>query len=246
MINLKKIINKIINYPPYKVALLEQDENGNYIVTVQIVRNGLTFDTTPEKILSSDHLTDKFSPRDIRTLTYLGYLEINSPKYKIMAKKLAENDELILVLREKKKNKVETKLSTEIANDIEFLKQFDSTDAHFIGYIQAIQDLADEKKLKLKAKENMKNQTKEGLTLKINENTEYSFDVTFFIDNERIVYREKQDNNSNFLFIDGDISLNNGELYKAIKNHDASEISVSCKKQLCEQILRKRVKHDFS
>ncbi|MCD8525489.1 MAG: hypothetical protein LRY67_07225 [Gammaproteobacteria bacterium] len=151
-IKFKKMLTKILNHPAYKVHSIDQDENDNYIVKIQIIRKSLCFDTTPEKILSSDRITNKFSPTDIRTLTYLGYLDINSPKYKIMAQKLAENDQLVLLLREKKKNKLETKLPSEISINKENIKNFDSNDAHLIGYAQAMEDLAKEKKLKLSAK----------------------------------------------------------------------------------------------
>jgi len=161
MINWRKILNKILHYPAYKVISLDQDKSGNYSVTVQITRKGLCFKTTPERILSRDSMTDKFSPRDIRTLTYLGYLEINSPKYKILAKNLAKNDELVLILHKKNENQLEIKKASEVTKDKEIIKQLNSIDAHFIGYAQAIEDLAKEKQLKLEAKRLLDKKNKE-------------------------------------------------------------------------------------
>ncbi len=241
MINLKKLLGKILGYPAYKVAAIDQDENSNYVITVQITRNGLCFPSTPEKILSSDRLTDKFSQRDIRTLTYLGYLEINSPKYKIMAKKLAENDKLLLVLHEKKKNKLETRSASDIAKDEDAIKQFDSSDAHFIGYMQAMEDLENEK-LKLKEKKLINTQNYQmRLLIEISENSKELLMLDFIIDNEIIKYKIANMQDAEFSVLEGDMSVKNGELYRAIVNNSATDISISNKKNILDQVSKKHL-----
>src|SRR5262245_15657190 len=75
--------------PAFRLIEIQKNESDEYIVMVQVINKNLTFHSKPEEILAKDDLVDQFSPRDIRTLTYLGYLEINSPKYTILAKRLS-------------------------------------------------------------------------------------------------------------------------------------------------------------
>jgi len=52
---------------------VDESDDKEYIVTIQIINKSVTFRMKPEEILAKDALVDQFSPRDIRTLTYLGY-----------------------------------------------------------------------------------------------------------------------------------------------------------------------------
>jgi len=124
---------------------------------IQVVGKSTTFKMQPEKILADDTMTNQFSPCDVRTLTYLGYLGINSPKYKILAKKLSEdNDKMIFAVHEKGSNKVETKTADQITADTEILKSLDQQDAHMVGYTVATEQTLSEEKLKLAALAQMK------------------------------------------------------------------------------------------
>ncbi|QLH42298.1 MAG: hypothetical protein HWD59_05950 [Coxiellaceae bacterium] len=73
----------------YRVADIET-EGDEHTCVIQVIGKGLTFKIKPEKLLANDERIDYFSQKDIRTLTYLGYLNINSPKYKVLAKKHSE------------------------------------------------------------------------------------------------------------------------------------------------------------
>ena len=92
-----KALNKHDTYTPsYRMTEIFQDEEGDYMVQVQIISKSLAFKARPEELLAKDDIVEQFSPRDVRTLTYLGYLGINSPKFTILAKRLSEdNDKLI-------------------------------------------------------------------------------------------------------------------------------------------------------
>jgi hypothetical protein len=104
---LKNFIEKIKNFiqfiknehekevyrPRYKLIEI-MEKNDEYVVVLKLVNKGITLNMKPEEILANDELVDYFSPKDIRTLTYLGYLGINGPKYKILAKQLSENDKV--------------------------------------------------------------------------------------------------------------------------------------------------------
>ena len=62
--------------PAYRLVEINLTETDEYIITAQLINKNSIFQAKPEEILSKDHLVDQFSPRDIRALTYLGYLMI--------------------------------------------------------------------------------------------------------------------------------------------------------------------------
>lgn len=151
------------NRPTHRVVHIEQNKTGDYQATVQVIGKGSTFKIKPETILADDRMTNQFSPCDIRTLTYLGYLGINSPKYKILARQLSEtSDKMIFSIQKKGSDEVSNKTADEISTDAEILKSLDQKDAHDVGYARATeQNLAEEKqKLLLRKQAALPNKTK--------------------------------------------------------------------------------------
>lgn len=144
----------------YRVINIEQDKRQEYQAIIQVVGKGVTFKMKPEEILADDNMTNQFSPCDVRTLTYLGYLGINSPKYKILAKQLSkENDKLIFAVHEKHSNKITTRTASEISSDKEILKSLAQEDAHMVGYTAATEKTLAEEKDKLKLLQKSKNKS---------------------------------------------------------------------------------------
>ncbi len=139
------IVKKNIYTPMYKLVevLNKEDE---YFVVIKLVEKNVTFQVKPEEILANDALVDKFSPRDIRTLTYLGYLGINSPKYKILAKRLStDNDKIIFALKKKGANEIITKTADQISQEKDIILNLNSDDARTVGYIMASESTLGEK-----------------------------------------------------------------------------------------------------
>lgn len=133
----------------YRILTIDKDEEGDYTVLVQLVGKPHAFKMKPEAILADDKLTDSFSPRDIRTLTYLGYLGVSSPKYKILAQRLSEKDKkLVFAIQEKGSKKPIIKSADEITADPDFLKSLDQKDAHMIGFTTASEQSVTEKRVK--------------------------------------------------------------------------------------------------
>lgn len=149
-------LNKKESYTPlYRVTEIFQDEEGDYMVQVQIISKSLAFKARPEELLAKDNIVDQFSPRDVRTLTYLGYLGINSPKFKILAQRLSEsNDKLIFAIKKKGHAKLIIKTADEIVTEKEILENLKPEDAHLVGYTFATEHVLDEKfeKQKLRGK----------------------------------------------------------------------------------------------
>lgn len=135
--NISQIIKKSQKQFQYNchITAIEQDKHENYIATIQITNKRQIFKMRPEEILADDKLTDCFSQRDIRTLTYLGYLGINSPKYRILAQRLSETDNrLVFAIKKRSDNNVIIKTAAELSADEEIIKSLDQKDAHMLGY----------------------------------------------------------------------------------------------------------------
>ncbi len=142
----KDIIKESASRARYRLVDIEKDEFDNYTATIQVINKSQTFKMKPEEILESDEMTLCFSPIDIRTLTYLGYLGINAPKYKILAKRLSEDDSRMqFAIHKKGTNKVEVKTAAEISGDKEILQSLDQKDAHAVGFTTAEEKSAVEK-----------------------------------------------------------------------------------------------------
>lgn len=133
--------------PTYRIAsIIKNDGEDNYEILAQIIGTASVIKMKPEEILVNDDLTSRFSPLDIRTLTYLGYLDINSPKYKILARRLSEKDNrIIFALRKKGSKNVEIKMANEISQDSNVLKHLDREDAHMVSYIAGTEHALKEK-----------------------------------------------------------------------------------------------------
>ena len=144
-------LNKETQNATYRVVNIEEDSKHEYQATIQVVGKNATFKMKPEEILADDRMTNQFAPCDIRTLTYLGYLGINSPKYKILAKRLSEeNDKMVFAVQKKGSSKIETKTADQISTDEEILKSIDQKDAHMVGYTVATEQTLAEEKQKLR------------------------------------------------------------------------------------------------
>lgn len=136
----KKILaeSRDINRVKCRVVAIEQDKDENHIATIQIVNKSQVLKMKPEEILADDDLTNCFSPMDVRALTYLGYLGINSPKFKILAQRLSEKDNrFVFAIKQKGSDKPIVKTADEISADAELLAALDQKDAHMVGYTAA-------------------------------------------------------------------------------------------------------------
>ncbi len=144
--------------PAYRLAEINHTEMDEYIVTVQVIHKNSVFRAKPEEILANDHLVDKFSPRDIRALTYLGYLMINNPKYKILAQRLSEkHDSVLFALRKRGDDKIIIKTADEIMRETDIINNLKAKDAQTIGYVVATENMANEEKAKTTLKLSLNN-----------------------------------------------------------------------------------------
>lgn len=142
------------SYPEYRISEIFQNNNGQYYVTIQLINKRIAYHALPHEILAEDKLVDKFSPRDIRTLTYLGYLEINKPKYEILARHLSQNhDQTLFTLKHKNQNSVSVTSAKDISRNSEMINNLSQEEAHRVGFICAYEQVAEESQQKVRAKQ---------------------------------------------------------------------------------------------
>lgn len=137
----------------YGCRLLEisKTDEDEYVATIQIANKSQIVYLKPEEILADDTLTKLFSPIDVRTLTYLGYLGINKPKYKILAQKLSKKDNKLLFAIQEQGQKKPILISAEqISQNPDIIASLAQEDAHKIGFLHANEQLQEEKKQKEK------------------------------------------------------------------------------------------------
>ncbi len=148
-----QLIRKESGYykPAYRIVSIEKDETDQYYITIQVIGKPLSYKAKPEKLLSDDKLVNLFSPIDIRNLTYLGYLGINAPKYKILAKQLSDQKgETLFAIKKKGEKDHHVVTATEISTNEDILKGLSQTDAHMIGFTTAAEQTSIERQQKEK------------------------------------------------------------------------------------------------
>ncbi len=143
----REAIQKKTYTPVYTIDEIAQDEEGQYVVSIRILNKRSVFQIQPEELLANDTLVDQFSPRDIRTLTYLGYLDVNAPKYKILAKRLStEHDKIVFALKKKGEKEMIIKTAEQILGEQEILSSLKPEDANVVGYTVATESIHNERK----------------------------------------------------------------------------------------------------
>jgi hypothetical protein len=123
--------------PRLRIVEIFQDHHKDYFVVVQTIGKSITFKMKPEKILANDRLTNQFSPVDIRSLTYLGYLGINSPQYKVLAERFSEDGNELFAVVKKGEIQPMVKTASEVLGDKAILSSLDKEDIARISFFAA-------------------------------------------------------------------------------------------------------------
>lgn len=138
---------KAVFKPAYKLIEISEEED-EYVVVIQLIGKNIVFNAKPEELLADDSLVDQFSPRDIRALTYLGYLGINAPKYKILAKNLSQHENAAFWIKKKGDKKAIIKTAEQIMNETDIIQSMNAEDAKMVGYTAATESVLNERKEK--------------------------------------------------------------------------------------------------
>lgn len=144
-IYIKKLSSNKTYTPSYKVINLFQNKEDNYVAHIQVINKSVAFYAEPEEILANDKLVNMFSPVDIRALTYLGYLGINMPKYKILAQRMVKNGKSLFAIKQNGDAHIILKTANEILQNLDMVSHMPAEDARVVGYTAAIESSQNEK-----------------------------------------------------------------------------------------------------
>lgn len=146
--------------PTYRIVNIEQDEDGHYSVTIQLIGKNVVQTMAPEQLLADDHMVNQFSPTDIRALTYLGYLDMNAPQYKILAKQLSQNhDQTLFALKKRGEKQPDVLTADEISSNEEMIYGLSQKEAHMVGMTTAEEQRLLEEKQKQQLREQLQEQS---------------------------------------------------------------------------------------
>lgn len=139
---LKHIRAETVNMYTYKIShMVEEiyDVNDEKWVLIRVVGKPTTFEMKPDEILANDDLTETFGPKDVRTLTYLGYHNMNDPKYKIISEKTAKGGEKLYLVKQKGKDKIKPFKHEDMVSE-RIRKNLGTNDAFRLGKENSIQE----------------------------------------------------------------------------------------------------------
>lgn len=140
--SLKKIKTDHANFYTYKIShIVEEiyDDKDEKWVVVRVVGKSTIFKMRPNEILANDDLTETFGPKDVRTLTYLGYHNMNDPKYKIISEKTAKGGEKLYLVKQKGNNKIQPLKHEDMISE-KIRKNLSTNDAFKLGKENSIQE----------------------------------------------------------------------------------------------------------
>jgi len=120
--------------PKFRLIEFEKNDEHGYLAHISIINTKLTFFITVMEILADNDIVDQFSPRDVRTLTYLGTLDLNQPEYSIMAQRVIESNKIVFAIKNNTENKIVIKTANQIINEQSVISRMSPTDAVKIGY----------------------------------------------------------------------------------------------------------------
>jgi hypothetical protein len=145
----KMYYTKLSYTPTHRIINIEQENSSDYIVTIQLIGKNVIQKIAPEELLANDTMVNCFSPTDIRTLTYLGYLDINAPKYRILAKQLSQkHDQILFALYKKGEPKFSVLTANEIIKNQEIINGLSQQEAYMLGMTHASEQKIVEEKQK--------------------------------------------------------------------------------------------------
>lgn len=126
----------------HKVIGHEQDDRGQYIVKIHVIGKNLAYQTTPEEILANDQVTECFSTKDIRTISYLACENLKEPTHELIGQKfIRDANKYFFKLRHGQTGEEVEKSAEEISSDPTLIKGLTPEDAHKIGYVTANQQI---------------------------------------------------------------------------------------------------------
>lgn len=130
----------------YRIVNQETNDKGHMRLVVQIVGKSITFKASPEELAADDQILERFSRKDVRTITYYACKEIKKPKARIIFQEFREKlNKMIFGIYHRDSQNVEERTSDQISLDKDLLNEMSQEEAHLVGYTTASEQILSEK-----------------------------------------------------------------------------------------------------
>lgn len=137
----------------YQILEINRKNSGISTLKICIVGTGKVVEYSPEEIISDDVFLDGFSKKDIRTISYYAYANLNKPKFEIIKQCFSEKlKNFVFTLKKQNSNIHHEKTAIEIAQNSSLIKELSSNDAYRIGYMFGCESILMEKQEKNRIK----------------------------------------------------------------------------------------------
>jgi hypothetical protein len=156
----QKIKNSHSEMAIYKLIEVKENKNDGVVLVVQLNGTATIFQTTPEEVLADDALTEKFSSKDIRSITYHACQHMAKPKSRIALKRFCQKlNKIVFGIKHFNKEQIEEKTAKDISLDKNLINNLSSEDAHLIGFMTANEDQININQEKALLQKNKKDRT---------------------------------------------------------------------------------------
>jgi hypothetical protein len=123
-------------------------------VKINIFGTGKIFESTPQEIVADDQMLEGFSKKDIRRITYHACININKPKFQVIAQSFSEKlNKMIFKVKKQNSSKILEKTADEILSTNAMISHLTPNDAHRIGFVYGSESVLREKAEKKLLKE---------------------------------------------------------------------------------------------
>lgn len=135
-----------IQQDAYRIVDKQIDSRGNCKLVIQVIGKSITFKAAPEDLAADDQMLERFSRKDVRTITYYACQEIKKPQARIIFKEFCEKlNRIIFGIKQRNQESIIQKSAGEISLDKNLLNNLTQEEAHLVGYTTATEQLLEEK-----------------------------------------------------------------------------------------------------
>jgi hypothetical protein len=139
--NLYSFFTEFANYSkdlqkkPYTINFIKRNTKNEHIITIKLRNSNSIFKMNADELILEDKLLKKFIWSDIRTISYYAFIDITSPKYKILRLYFSSDDMGKIIIRKRGEIKAKKKFIKDIVNDENIINSIPSIDAIKLGFL---------------------------------------------------------------------------------------------------------------
>lgn len=130
----------------YRIVDIKKCEKECKII-FQVIGKNVVVEMTPYEIVADDALLEKFSKKDIRTISFYASKDVNLPVYQISSQELdVETNNVLFKLRKNGTDEVVEGLASQMISNIKMLNDLSVSDVCSISYAAGYEHASIDKK----------------------------------------------------------------------------------------------------